>query len=638
MNGQFGPLDFDADARRGAPAAGGGNLMPVYLGDYLCPLEYLPSCCLKLGDEYYAFNALARDKAVSRGNDIGIIRRFVNHESAGSGDTSVNAEVGLRDRENHAVRYAHLGHANSCAYDPATGLVWIAPMFDTSTPGKEESAGYFYVYDLNNLISAEETFVTDSGTITARVLQPMKVNTYRENGSSSVFTASGISYDPVTGRLYYKTWNHHVFYRKNNTWIWLGKINLSDIRVDPRLNGTRGFGQDFAVCGDRFCLSSEYGVIASGPLSTLRPDTGWAAVNLDSTARFYQGEIEGFEFTADRHLVGLTICGLNSEVTDAFVVEFPVGQTVPYAPMLGSGLHTYHNGMLLLSEETQRKFALGAFDLRSLSQMEIRFLRSNTSVVLIPSGHTVVDDYDIRTNDCIQLLINGTYQVRSLAVFAGYLNLQAGMEGAALILTTDGDPISVRRASRLAITGDHRLNVSIPNRPDGRGFISIGYDYPSIIVRLRPNCVQGYTLQVASTAIADEYYFMGSFPLNPAAPKWIPRTYDRNAYVGAADFTKNCSFWCTGLHAGYLNFNLPLKTQLPADGSEVIIGHFGVEMDTETVMNVPSSKGGPALKVRIAASGHVVLSMTGMALGTADDPDWYRATIPATPKNGWWNL
>ena len=64
------------------------TMMPIYLGDYLCSAEYLASSCLKLGDDYYTFNALERQKAVTRGSDIGIIRKFTN-------DGTINAEVGL---------------------------------------------------------------------------------------------------------------------------------------------------------------------------------------------------------------------------------------------------------------------------------------------------------------------------------------------------------------------------------------------------------------------------------------------------------------------------------------------------------------------------------------------------------------
>lgn len=610
------------------------TMMPIYLGDYLCSSEYLASSCLKLDDDYYTFNALGRQKAVTRGSDIGIVRKFTN-------DGTTNAEVGLQDKDRNTVQYAHLGHANSCAYVPDTGMIWIAPFFDTSTAGTEADAGYFYVYDLNNLTSAEETFTTDAGSVTARVLQPTKVNTFRDE-TSSAYTASAISYDPVAEKLYYKTWDHLIFVRENDAWTKIGTLDLTGIDIDPRASGTRGFGQDFAVCNGRFYLSSEFGVIATGLISGMKVQTGWAMANIDSAAKYYQGEIEGFEFTSDKHLVGLTFAPLNAEVNNVFVVEFPVGETAPYAPLYPNGLHNYNEGSLLLSADSQARFSLGGAELRTLNQMVVRFLRTNYSEIIIPENTSVVDNYHIYMSDNIQLNIKGgaTYQAIDITIRAGYFSIHTDTDGATMILTTSqANAIAIRRASRFAFTGNTRLTVSLPNRSTGNDFIGIGYDYPNIIIRLKPNCTQGYTLKISNiTPLADSMYYMGSSPLNPLGPKWISRSYDSNSYVSSTDWNQNNSFWATGYHTGYLNFNIPLKTQLPADGTEVTIGHFGVSMDTETVMNVPSSKGGPPMKVRVSPYGYIIISVNGTTLGTDSDPDWYRATIPATPKDGWWNL
>ena len=591
-----------------APNDLSSQILPIYIGDFLSgeaetnfPGTY-PGCCVKIGDYIYAFCGGGSD------TNTGIIRRF---------DLVNNVE----DRA--WAKTALVGHANSCAYDSNTGTVYVVPLRDYSvTPSVV--AQYVYAYDATDF-----SYI---GTV------------------STPTSIQAISFDPVAKKLYYYGYHGRIYVRDTDAadgWTVICWVKTDNLSLAPRPN-THSFDQDFAVYDGRFYLSSAHGNVCTGRVYSTNPaipETGWTIAKLDSTARFYLGEPEGLEFTDDGHLIGLNFVEILGNLWDTFVVEYPVGEVPSYAPMIGEA-DSYHDGTITLSEATQLKFGLWTYEIRSLAQMEIRFLKTNSSVIMIPSENVVADLYKIRMNDAIKLLINGEYQCEQLAIQHGYVNIQTGMSGAQLTLTTaDEDPILLRHASRLAFTGDNRLLVSTPNKPsswNGTNFISIGYDFPILASRVHPNSVQGKTLRVAGTPILWDIFYMGSYPLYAPKLVYCSKSNYSNNYVTGTDFTGNSNCIITGWHAAQARLNIPVSAPLPSDGTEVFVGRFtcltsGNSFDTTQTTIAPSQSGtNPPVLITFYNSGYISLKCYGAMTCSSTNKEWYRTVLPALPASGWW--
>ena len=592
------------------------QILPIYIGDYLCDTvnagsatKYMPGCCVKIGSYIYTFNS-----APEGASNTGQIRRF---------DLTNNVE------DTAWRKTALMGHANSCAYDSTTGIVYVVPLRDYDVSPSVE-ADYVYAYDASDF-----SYI---GTV------------------STPTSIQGISFDPVAEKLYYFGYHNRIYVRDTNAadgWTVICWVKTDNLSLAPRPN-SHTFDQDFAVYDGRFYISSAYGNVCTGLVYSTNPaipETGWTVAKLDSTARLYLGEPEGFEFTADGHLIGLDFVELLTGLYDTFVVEFPVGIVPSYAPMVGES-DQYHDGTITLSETTQAKFGLWTYEIRSMAQMEVRFLKANSAVIQIPENNTVVDPYKIRLNDTIGILLYGTYSCEQLNILHGYVNIQGMKSTSKLQFTTasaDDDPIMLRYASRLAFTGPDagRINIDVPYKPGftGTNFVSIGSDFPITCVRKALYSDQNLTLRVAGTPIRSEIFYMGSYPLYSPKLLYAQATYYTNSYYPETQWNADNKTACriTGWHSASYNFKVKLTTPLPSDGTEVFIGRFitqpsatGNHFDSTVQVNVPAQGNNPTLRVTVYNSGYVSLRCYGTMTCDSNNPEYYRAHIPLFPMNNWW--
>ena len=449
-------------------ALAGDLLAPIYVGDYMCSNDYLPSSCVRIENVFYTINAPQRARALSQRTNEGIIRKF---------DLQTNAEI-LTD-----AHVANVGHGNSAAYDPTNQTVYVVPIWDTTT-GTEVNARYLYIFD-NEMLPL--------GT----------VNTPTQ--------AMGVTFDDITEKLYYIDYDRDVYVMGESGWQLYSVVDFTGVVENEMYS--RGYIQDLAIHDDMFYISSPNGNIVFGELKegTSEIISMYNVAAVDSIERFRLGEIEGMEFF-EGHLYALDYIQLSGEVLNAFVVELPVKTAIEHSTNIDGGNFRLSDGTLTLSEESQTKFALKTYEIRSLLQLKSMILSPLSSAVRIPENNNVVDPYQINLVQDLTLFLDGTYTLKYFEVYKGHLNVYTNGAGNKVIFTHANRGFEVLRAGRLTLSGGQRLNVSMPNASTGNNFIYIGTYKPITSIRLTPVSIEGFTLMIGS-AEAENGFYTGSYKI-----------------------------------------------------------------------------------------------------------------------------
>ena len=450
-------------------ALAGGFITPIYVGDYLCSTEYLPSSVIRVENSFYTINAPQRNKAISDRTNTGIIRKF---------DLQNNIEV-VEDEHT-----ADVGHGNSVAYDRNDNIIYVVPVWDTTT-GREVNARYLYKFNDSMLPLGIENIPTH---------------------------AMGVSFDSIHNKLYYIDYDYDIYVKEESGWRLYTNVDFTGV-VENEIH-SRGYIQDLAIWDNTFYISSPHKNIVFGELTegTSEIISSYNVAYVDSANRFILGELEGMEFNNDGHLYALDYVNLTSEVSNAYVVELPVKTAIQHSTNISGGEFRLSDETLTLSEETQVKFALTTYQIRALNQLNSMIISELSSRVLIPENNHVIEPYDIAISQDILLEIAGQYTVNIFRVYDGHLNIYSNSSSNLLITTNSSRCIEVLRVGQLTISGGQRLNVSMPNAKNGNGFIYIGTYKPLTAIRLTPTSVEELTLKIGSSEAVNGLY-TGSYKI-----------------------------------------------------------------------------------------------------------------------------
>ena len=440
-----------------------GCILPIYLGDYLSDNNHIPSAVIINGSDVYTFDAPGRDYATAEESGVGIIKKF---------DLASNRF----DSETLSL----VGHANSVAFDGTN--YFIAPIWQ---------------YDSNG-----ETPITKIYEYTSSMTYVGEINT------PAVFT--GISYDPITGKLYgYQNAGVYIF--DNGAFQYYCTIH--DYPWQEDLYNNRYYNQDFAVYDNQFYISSPYGNILHGLLEeydSYITDSYYVA-NLDSTGRYILGELEGMEFDANGHLFASMYTTIPGNLKDAFVVELPVNQVPQFSTGILDGTFGSADGTLTLSESTQEMFSLRTYHIRSINQLHCRRV-GNSGTVLIPDGENVVDPYEIRISEDIELRLQGHYTCVNITVFKGNFSIRGDMASHLLTLTGANQLIRLTRSGMLSIEGGYALRVDAPNITSNQdnNFIYVADYHLLTNIRLGVTEINSKVLKIGTTILIADELFIGT--------------------------------------------------------------------------------------------------------------------------------
>lgn len=456
----------------------GGNITPIYIGDYLSLTEYLPSCVVKIGNYFYAVDAHTRAYCQTNDTNIGKVRRF---------DIVNNVE------DTEFAKDVDVGHANSVAYDSVNNLVYIAPVFVMDN-GTETRPNFLYKYDSNMNYIGIENIPTN---------------------------AMGLSFDNKTKTLYYLDYSFKIYRKENESWV---QVTTVDMPSRASLISTNSYyNQDIAIYDNEFYISSPAGTIVFGELTAETSKViGTYSVNYyDTLGRFTLGELEGMEFDENGHLFCVDYIRIDNAILNAFICELPVGKTVQYASQSWDAALT--NFTYTLSEATQKKFSLGPYDIRSLSQMIITSQKNNQAAsVTVPEDNVVVEPDLVTIARDLQLNINGIYSVNRIRIYRGLFVLNSdSSNGARTLIFRLNDIagigaglIGIERSGQLSITGSQAIIISIPNFSASESrllyFIGIGTSYSRVLIRVLPVSIEGYTLGIGGRELEGFTQYQGS--------------------------------------------------------------------------------------------------------------------------------
>ncbi len=438
---------------------------PIYKGDYLT--KDLPSSCLLIDGYFYTFNATTNT------DNKGTLRAF---------NVSNNSE------DTGKAKSIKLGHANSAAYDPDNGKIYIAPIWDYSS-GNPVNINELYVYGTS--------FTTvDSVTLPTRAL--------------------GVSYDDHTGTLYYIDYNYDVYKIKSeNEIVKYSTVDVDNSDLQFATNDTDySFNQDFAVNNGRFYLSSPVGIIATGVLEkgkTSKIDGFYHMLHNDTWNRYFIGELEGMEFVDD-HLIASVYSDLNLGYKNGMVVELPITSVAPTQGAFGWGLT---NNTFSINNTTINKFRLASNELRSLNQL--------TNCIFKPSAINVGESGGSFTDPCDEpiitssalIRIKGKYSVKNITVFNGEVNFHFDASDSVLELrATSGVCIGNDRNGMIHFSSpNNQINISTPNySASSVSLLGIGYVGPVTVIHKPLASLENKSaLNIGSTNVIGETgIFVGS--------------------------------------------------------------------------------------------------------------------------------
>lgn len=455
------------DLKNDEAMTGVHSVTPVYIGDFMTLREYLPSCCVKVGAKFYVFDPHTADYCKANNTDIGRVRVF---------DIANNIELTASAKD------IHIGHANSCCYNPDTGLIYVVPADSYENHAAVPIAKlYAFPLDFSTMT------VIDTPTL-----------------------PKGVTYDFVKGKMYYCGRNQDVYeYTEGDEWE--KTVDLDVNGVDVALRGDALYNQDFAVRDGYFFLSSPYGAVLFGKLEDGKVMKQYMANSIDHDAIFRLGELEGFEFDEAGHLFATMFTTMDQYRRNGFVVELPIGDTPCMVSSMG-GVFSSDVRTVTLSSTTQNAFALDHGQIRSISQLSV-MIDIDGSNVLIPPGDTVVDDAIVYIDQNLNITLRGELRVKQFYIYSGIFGIMAEDANNKLTCTGSETPLirNLGRASEIKIGGQYALNVDLGNLPDSASnFINVGYSFPITTVRDAPVSAGTQKLRIGERLITGYTSYLGT--------------------------------------------------------------------------------------------------------------------------------
>lgn len=436
------------------------NILPIYIGDYIASSDYLPSCCLNIGEWFYALDCTGT-------SNIGKVRRF--RRNPNEEDISFAKDI-------------YLGHANSVAYNFENNKIYVSPVNDYST-SPPSSASYLYVYD-NNFNYLE------------------KMNT--------PVRSIGVSFDPVYKKLYMRTYDFDIYVLENEEWVKYTTIDSSNLWLDNTYNNH--YNQDLAVYDGKFYISADIGTIGYGYLTkgTSKVLSTFSVAQTDSVNRFNLGELEGMEFNRYGRLFASEFIRISQDSVNGFIVELGVGTSTTGISNVGGNWARHYTYDIELSSSVQSRFALRTTELRSINQVNAISKRDSILTIVVPENDEVTDPYTISIYQDICLYIKGTYVAKTFEIYSGMLSVYPLNTNSKLLLTSSSYCFLVGRVGSLKFPGSVRLPVETPNLSSkASNFINIGFSYPEIIIRATPISLTGIDFYIGSVVLGGEGLYIG---------------------------------------------------------------------------------------------------------------------------------
>lgn len=384
----------DADIINAIPSV----LTSTYLGDFIINMQH--GCCFHNNGRVYSFCSNGYDQN-------GECRVF-------------NISTNIKE----ASYTIPVGHANSCAYDPGNGHIYLAPM------------AYY-----NAGVTSDVTYIYDFASLNA---VPTEIN-FPER----IFS---VSYDHVTSKLYAfgaDDLNYmNIYRREGGSFALWSKIPLEEI--SSSVNDINW--QDCAVYDDILYFVKPEGSMYIGKLKeTTTHIIKTATVSwLDASGNLKYGEVEGIEFDetglmymARNYNFSTVERGEHHPVNDAFVTTVNInGQIIPNTLYKMNPHGTYH----YVSNPTNT-FALSRGEIRSLSQISL--FVEKPGQVEIPQNETVTENWRVRITDVSSLFftISGSFSCKDIAFDGGNIGLIITSTGS---ITTTSDNLFTC-GSRMAV-------------------------------------------------------------------------------------------------------------------------------------------------------------------------------------------
>lgn len=426
----------------GADSSIGRTVSPIYLGEHITEPDQYPTGVLRVGDTIYYFTFTAN----MDNSDVYMFSALSN--------TFISSKT------------IRCGHCNSVAYDPENEVIYLVPVNDYSG-GSELLTTNIYKYDLQlNLI----------GTVTAPEVM------------------FAISYDNVTGTMYTLAKDTYNLYR-----VVEDQFSLIATVEPPELNfinsldtyNNKEYNQDIAVRSNILYLSSPFSVIAAWNITNMTKVDSITLTAEDADARYYMGELEGMEFYND-HLLAVRFTTVRNQAQLGFVVEIPLGSSyaAPYPH------RDAVQPSLILSDETQTKFCLPPWQIKSLLSLQARPYRGFYRVSITGA---VVDDYVIQLHDDLALVLNSgaTYTCKYIQVITGTLTFQGPGELITTAPRNGTDSLVLEQGVQVFFAV-----ASLRVRPTGNNFVIQSPAYASMLI-YKANIINnaGGSVMIGSTAL-----------------------------------------------------------------------------------------------------------------------------------------
>lgn len=441
-----------------------GGIFSVIIGDILVGTAYTPSACVKVGTRLYIINA-------------------PDHDIAKQTRTNTGKVVEINLANNTILNESDIvcGHGNSATYDSNTSKLYVAPVWDyenaTGSGSSITVPAANYIYQYTNLGFTSPTKIATPAWVMA------------------------VSFDPVTLTLYilcYATSSvgYRIYKYTDNAFQLVSTISMDGV-TDNTIFGASAatYNQDFAVYNGYFFMSSPRGYALAGQIneSGATKVSKTFIVNRTDCCGFRRlGELEGWEFDSDGHLLAVDFAYIADNLYDAYVVEIPTPFVSPYFEY--DTMYRAYKSAAIINSTTVNSFCNGPYQLKSLNQIRGMSIKPDT-VTVQDDGTTITESVAVNIDGDLELVIVGHYQIPSLDIISGHLlirpedgadNPHTATHLLEITDTTNG-PINVNRGGRITFGGQNQLRIKTARTNDL--LIRPGYAFAFIAWRYAPGRV-----------------------------------------------------------------------------------------------------------------------------------------------------
>lgn len=416
----------------------GFTIAPLYVGDFIERGGVQSSCAALVNGKVYVVSGYRQNV-----ENKGLLRVF---------DIATNTLESSKE--------IVCGHANSIAYNAKTNEFFIAPVFDWSS-GTEQFTTDLFKYDA--------TF-TNLTVLTLPII------------------ANAVTYDAATESLYFLDYQKHIYKYNGASFDLYASLDFSEVA------DVSSYIQDFAMYDNKWIMSTTDGLAVCGNLNAAdkKPSNSFYVAKTDVQNRFKLGELEGWEFDENGHLIAVNYVIINTEICNAFILEIPLGFTPPYdikTYVDSVYTRTYH-----LNDTTLAEFHLETYHIRSVNQLAAMVLKPDAVII----ETTDFDDGTVIIDGGLELRLGASakYTVNYLDVRRGTVHL--GANGGTMKFKDSTFCVLVERGGALCIGGGASLNVDAPNLSQNGSFVyMVGYA-PLIVIHIAPTSIQSRTLNLGN--------------------------------------------------------------------------------------------------------------------------------------------